>query len=139
MSEKLFKASISVGKIVSITYQKSLNFFVVKIHGEILSNSYNAGFHKMGHSKRIVTQPKVCFRFNSNSAPLQNKILNFHKIPKKSNFLGQISQPTIHQSFSLSFHLCPLFKRDIFHPWTLIRDSKNKVAQLCQWMAQLCQ
>ena len=115
------------------------DFFFVKIHEKILTNSYNAGVHKMGNSKRIVTQPKVCFRINSNSAPLRNKIINFHKIQKKSYSLRHISQHTIHQSFSLSFHLCLLFKRDIFHPWTLIRDSKNKVAQLCQWVAQLCQ
>ena len=69
----------------------------------------------------------------------ETKITSFHNFPQKSYYLRQIFQSMSIDVLSLSFHLCPLVKRDIFHPWTLIRDSKNKVAQLCQWVAQFCQ
>ena len=103
-----------------------------------MTYSYNRGVDYSGHSQMIVKQLKVCFRF-------RGKLFGGTDPPNNTLFAGTVP-PITHYlveqfrqiAYSLEEHLILVWglKIRIFVNYYLY---ENKVAQLCQWVAQLCQ
>ena len=103
-----------------------------------MTYSYNGGVDYSGHSQMIVTQLKVCFRFRGKlfgETDPPNNTLFVGTVPLKThNLVEQFRQI----AYSLEEHMILVGGLEI-RIFINYYFYENKVAQLCQWVAQLCQ